>query len=285
MMRSALIRNRIEEVYDIPFSVVKDGIHEEISYIIAPENEAKELFDIKIQVRQRTRLTLEITPQRFSADMLHQMQGANRGKRELFIGYLNLFKEQGIVIEVFINNSKVDYEDENIWDLKWRDFRIKANRIYADGISEEPKEITDIIIRWGTLAVGAMLSLLEIEYESEEISGALEGKLSQVTSNRYERNPINRELCLAANGYDCKVCGFDFEKFYGEIGKGFIHVHHLEMVSAYNGEKTIDPKKDLIPVCPNCHAMLHRSNPPVPPKKLKEMIVRREKENNCGESC
>ena len=99
-----------------------------------------------------------------------------------------------------------------------------------------------------------------------------EGKIDQVLVNKYERNPINRQLCLAVNGYVCKICGFDFEKKYGDIGKGFIHVHHIEMVSSFGGEYYLDPKKDLIPVCPNCHAMLHRKNPPLEPAELRQII-------------
>lgn len=61
------------------------------------------------------------------------------------------------------------------------------------------------------------------------------------------------------------MCGFDFEKRYGKIGGGFIHVHHLTPVSEIGKEYVVDPdpRNDLRPVCPNCHEMLHsrRGNP------------------------
>jgi len=60
------------------------------------------------------------------------------------------------------------------------------------------------------------------------------------------------------HGTACAVCGIDFEKVYGELGKGFIHVHHTVPIHTIGEEYTINPEKDLIPVCPNCHAMLHR---------------------------
>lgn len=60
------------------------------------------------------------------------------------------------------------------------------------------------------------------------------------------------------HGTACAVCGIDFEKVYGELGKGFIHVHHTVPIHTIGEEYTINPGKDLIPVCPNCHAMLHR---------------------------
>lgn len=51
---------------------------------------------------------------------------------------------------------------------------------------------------------------------------------------------------------------FDFEKTYGELGKGFIHIHHVTPISNRDGRYEIEVENDLFPVCPNCHAMLHR---------------------------
>ena len=70
----------------------------------------------------------------------------------------------------------------------------------------------------------------------------------------------------------CSICGFDFEKNYGELGKGFIHVHHIVPVSKIGPNYIIDPVKDLIPVCPNCHAMLHRTDPPMDPDVLLKIL-------------
>ena len=106
-----------------------------------------------------------------------------------------------------------------------------------------------------------------------------EGGLTRVEVNKYERNPVNREICLAANGYKCKICGFDFEKTYGEIGHHFIHVHHIIPVSTFDTAYEINPVKDLIPVCPNCHAMLHQSDPPLEPDELISIIQGMESKN------
>lgn len=66
------------------------------------------------------------------------------------------------------------------------------------------------------------------------------------------------QKCIEANGCYCHICGLNFEDHYGKVGKDFIHVHHKIPLCQINKEYVIDPKKDLIPVCPNCHAMLHR---------------------------
>ncbi len=98
----------------------------------------------------------------------------------------------------------------------------------------------------------------------------IEGACHQVYTTRYERNPIARNRCIELNGCKCSICGFDFEKTYGEIGKGFIHVHHIVPVSEIKESYRVDYEKDLIPVCPNCHAMLHRKGVSV--DGLKEII-------------
>lgn len=100
----------------------------------------------------------------------------------------------------------------------------------------------------------------------------LEGAASKITVNSYERNPAARRACIAHYGYDCAVCGFNFGDFYGAIGEEFIHVHHLRSISSIGEEYEVDPIEDLRPVCPNCHAMLHRERPALSIENLKELI-------------
>lgn len=80
----------------------------------------------------------------------------------------------------------------------------------------------------------------------------------------HERNPEARQECIdyykALHGgrLVCECCGFDFAKAYGEIGEGFIEVHHLYPVSQRGGDYVVTPEKDLVPLCSNCHSMIHR---------------------------
>ncbi len=99
-------------------------------------------------------------------------------------------------------------------------------------------------------------------------SELLEGYKKRVTVNAYERSPEARRQCLIKYGYKCSICKILFEDIYGDIGKDFIHVHHLRPVSKKRRASTVDPIRDLRPVCPNCHAMLHREDPPLTPDEL-----------------
>ena len=69
--------------------------------------------------------------------------------------------------------------------------------------------------------------------------------------NRYERDSRNRAACLAVHGHKCAVCRFDFGKVFGDLGRGFIHVHHIVGMSMREGKvQRPDPRLDLRPVCP-----------------------------------
>lgn len=101
-----------------------------------------------------------------------------------------------------------------------------------------------------------------------------EGSILQVKVNRYERSIMAREECIINKGTKCCVCGFDFGEKYGDIGKGFIHVHHTIPISEIGESYVIDPINDLEPVCPNCHSMLHRKSPPYTIEEMKKILLK-----------
>ena len=88
-----------------------------------------------------------------------------------------------------------------------------------------------------------------------------------------ERNPEARRRCLDHYKAVCSVCTLSFAERYGPIGAGFMHVHHLTLVSTLSEETEVDPIVDLRPVCPNCHAMLHRRKPPLSIQELRAMFL------------
>lgn len=99
-----------------------------------------------------------------------------------------------------------------------------------------------------------------------------EGATRQIVVNAYERNLEARQRCIDYFGTSCSVCGFGFEEKYGEVGKGYIHVHHLRQLSEIGEEYQVDPILDLRPVCPNCHAMIHRRSPPYDIEELRALL-------------
>ena len=91
-----------------------------------------------------------------------------------------------------------------------------------------------------------------------QLESIVEGKKSQRFVTTYERDPRLRKMAIAIHGVTCKVCGFNYEEHYGDYAKGMIQVHHIRPVSEFGGEKLVDPENDLIPLCANCHSVVHR---------------------------
>ena len=102
----------------------------------------------------------------------------------------------------------------------------------------------------------------------------IEGNAHHATVTRYARSSEARADCLKELGYSCSVCGYNFEDVFGEKGKGIIQVHHLKPLSQCEGPRRVSGAQDLIPVCPNCHVMIHsRPNiPPYTPDEVKELM-------------
>ena len=87
-----------------------------------------------------------------------------------------------------------------------------------------------------------------------------EGATRTVEVNAFERNPEARRRCIEAHGTTCVVCKFSFGRAYGDFARDFIHVHHLNPLAVQRDEHEVDPVRDLRPVCPNCHAVIHMRN-------------------------
>ena len=104
-----------------------------------------------------------------------------------------------------------------------------------------------------------------------------EGGKIRVEVNRYERNQQNRERCIAEHGTSCKVCRMDFGTTYGAFAEGYIHVHHVVPLAQIkdHDNHVVDPEQDLVPVCPNCHAMLHlHPDRPCTVEKLRKLMTK-----------
>ncbi len=104
-----------------------------------------------------------------------------------------------------------------------------------------------------------------------------EGRPVTVTLTRYERDPIARDECLEHYGSRslCQVCNVDLKEKYGDAAARVIHVHHLNPLGHAKMKHAVDPKKDLLPVCPNCHSVFHARRPlPYTPNEIRELLSR-----------
>lgn len=91
-----------------------------------------------------------------------------------------------------------------------------------------------------------------------------EGAKKTVQVNQYERNSEARAKCIEIHGVRCSICNMSFAETYGHFAKDFIHVHHIKPLHEISESYQVNPETDLIPVCSNCHAMLHRQENGIP---------------------
>lgn len=141
------------------------------------------------------------------------------------------------------------------------------------GAPKRVRDTTPVEVLWSLRPVGAdQTNVAGLPEEIPADIDLIEGAKKSITVNAYERDRTARVRCIAHWGLACVVCGFDFRRRYGELGEGFIHVHHLKPLSEIGQEYRLDPVADLRPVCPNCHAMLHRGEQVLRIEQLRQLL-------------
>lgn len=182
-------------------------------------------------------------------------------------------KNLNLFISSFSNDLEINFitDDtisslEDLSEIKFKKFNFE---LIIDLEEQENHDLNSLLLRSLTDCLRIIIFLTGLE-KSDETDFNNDGNISIKKQKYYERKIENRLICLNTKGFNCYVCGFNFEKKYGEIGKEFIHVHHVLPASKITTE--FNPIEDLIPVCPNCHSMLHKEDPPIDPDILKSII-------------
>ena len=145
----------------------------------------------------------------------------------------------------------------------------------SGGISIRTEVMDEVAERWRHFLRSSGANDFASADEMEPSKVYREGLRRQIWVNAFERDPDARAECVAHYGTVCQICSFDFGEAYGDIGVGFIHVHHINPLSESPSESEVDPVTDLLPVCPNCHAMLHRRRPVLSPEELRAKLAKR----------
>lgn len=222
----------------------------------------------------------DFVPDTYAGDLVRAMGNSLPQARKVFVSLVDAFDGLGNRITLRINDSVVSAMTA-LPPAPWSKFELNIRRLTdATTGSEEALQSSAVEIAAACLAL--VLTLLPLE-EDDTVAmplyegGLPEGACTKVTVNRYERSPVNRAACIAAHGSVCKVCGFDFGKTYGVLGLGYIEVHHRVSVSKMGAGYVVDPIRDLVPLCSNCHSAVHRIDPPLEPETLAAII-----EKNCS---
>ncbi len=235
--------------------------------------EKTEGFIIRMRIGWRS-IESEFIPGNYAGKLINTMGIASLEKKTLFRSLLISGKELDSNVGMKINDLPVNPLEYTEWPSDWQSLSLTIRKSPVAIDETDTSEMEEMILMCGGQLLALVLSLLPFEQIElqDGYPGLPEGMKARVEVNRYERNHLNRSACIQVYGPRCSVCGFDFVEYYGEIGHGYIQVHHVIPVSQLGENYIVDPIADLRPVCPNCHAMLHRKDPPYSITELRDMI-------------
>lgn len=249
--------------------------HGETMLTFSPaEHSQPHTFSI-VAILKFRRLEIEFQPGAFAGDLLDAMSMAGSEARFLFSEILKECVRDGATVDLHIDNAPVKPESREIWEKRWRRFQLGLQRgNLGIGASDEASD-EELLRPWLLKFAAALTTLLPLEAVGEELlneDGLPEGAVQRIEVNRYERDRRNRAAALAIHGYSCAACEFNFGAVYGEVANGFIEVHHVVPVSRMTAGYMVNPVTDLVPLCPNCHSVAHKRNPPFTVEEIKALL-------------
>jgi 5-methylcytosine-specific restriction protein A len=210
----------------------------------------------------------------FGRELAELMWSAGPEAHDSFASVLRLAISQNMTVNVIVNGRGADGVPV-LLPVPWRSLEIECDRWLPPDLREPPaieQLACDVAFTCVSLVLQLLVTREGADESVEDVVDFPEGARTRIVVNKYERSPANRTACILAHGITCKVCGFRFGEKYGGIGDGYVEVHHLTPVSLMNGGARVNPMTDLVPVCANCHAMLHRQSPPLAVEDLRAQI-------------
>lgn len=269
-----LLRKQLEQRFGISLT---SGVEEfeggEFSVIRPADLEPGNGFSIVV-ARTHRRLEASFRADNFSAVLLRGMSEADHQSRQTFHTLLSQAKMDQMQVYLAVNGVTSDVLPDGA--DAWRKLEIDVtSRVSASNPTSQ--RLAEQALAACSVCLSLVMVLLTIEDSAQqnrdEVSGMPEGALMKVLVNRYERSPANRAACIAHFGSFCRACGFDFLKVYGALGEGFVEVHHRIPVSVMGPDYFVNPISDLVPLCSNCHSMVHRCKPPLTVEALAELVA------------
>jgi len=202
--------------------------------------------------------------------------------RENFELSAHLWGEAGYPLILLLNGQLTNYGWEQFssafgygpnWRLQGRTYRLTAERLTQSAFLSDDDVIAAVLgrpaVQASDDAFPSVLDPVELTYAS------LEGRKQLREHIARERDSeLIRRFKKSLKTFECSVCGFDFEKVYGEIGRGFVEGHHLDALGLREGNEETSVER-VVPVCSNCHRMLHRRSPPYTPDELSNLMIGR----------
>jgi 5-methylcytosine-specific restriction enzyme A len=233
-------------------------------------------FAIQTSVGWRS-LEVSFVPGSFAGDFIGLMGESGPDSRNCSAAVLAKCIEDGASVSLKINGQTRNPRVTSEWDAQWSRFELALRRGQLE-LGDGDADFSKIAI-WTQKVAAAIVALLPLEQdeipEENLYSGFSEGAQTRIEVNRYERDRRNRAAALAIHGHACLACTSDLGDRYGSAAVGLIEVHHLTPVSKLGKDYHLNPATDLVPLCPNCHRVAHRQDPPFTIAELRAMMAGR----------
>lgn len=235
-------------------------------------------FGIRISIGWR-RVEISFEPGAFAAPLLGEMGSADIEGRNVFSAMLESCRNAGAEITLRVNGNEISFGNPALWADTWTrfDLRLRKGNLELGDLDAAPE--IEILREWALRFAAAIIGILPLDGgndipPADNQQGFPEGAVTTLTVNKYERDRRNRAAAIAIHGISCMGCGMSFSERYGEIALGFIEVHHIVPVSKMSPGYIVDPARDLVPLCSNCHSVVHRVDPPLSIETLRSIVRR-----------
>lgn len=269
-----LLSRRLEARFGLAITNASEVVDGGIFPVIRPAGLEQGTGFCIVVARTHRQIEASFRADNFAAGLLRRMADADESACGTFGALVAEARENSAQVYVAINGNPIEIIPAQ--GDSWKRIELDvSHRISSQHL--QPEAISDLLLLVTSSCLSMVLTLLSAEQTNGSLlagveEGLPEGALIRIEVNKYERSPANRAACIAHYGTACQACELNFSDVYGELGEGYIEVHHQVPVSRMGDNYFVNPVKDLIPVCSNCHSMLHRVAPPMTLGDLREII-------------
>jgi 5-methylcytosine-specific restriction enzyme A len=230
------------------------------------ENEG---FSVDVRTTWRT-AEVQFVPGRFARPLIEKMGQARAEGMAAFVALATAASKQG-KLTFRVNGMTLDPLNTSSWPERWQRLELglkKQGVVFEELSAIELRQVLGDVI---APVFGMCIALIGVDDVDADAS-ALEGDPIETISRRYERRPVNREICLSVRGRRCYCCNMDFGEVYGPSVDGHIEVHHIVPASGMGSGYQLNPATDLVPLCSNCHSVVHLTNPPTSVEEVRARV-------------
>jgi 5-methylcytosine-specific restriction protein A len=229
-------------------------------HLVITPNELHEHDGFSVEIRTSWRTAeVRFSPGKFARPLLDRMGAAGPEAQAAFSALASAATKQGKLI-FRVNGTDLNPQRPSDWPSNWRSLELLLKRQGVVFEELPPGKIKQLLGNVIAPLFGMCIALIGIEDVDADAS-ASEGDAREILSRRYERRPVNREICLSVRGQRCFCCNIDFGEVYGAFADGYIEIHHTTPASEMGPGYKINPVTELVPVCSNCHSVIHLTKP------------------------